>query len=193
MKKGENVKELLEEMKNLSELALDLSYSSILFENKDIAEEVIELYEKINDIEDRAVIHLFAASRGKGAEKVLSILEMIDCSRRVAGAANDLATVVSEGEGLHPIVKEALEETDETITKIIASKKSPVANKTIGELRLRTHTGVDVIAIKRKKWIWDPGKNTKIMPRDMVIAVGTKESCAYFEKLLKGEVERIEE
>ena len=31
---GKNVKELLEELKNLSELMLDLAYSSVFFESK---------------------------------------------------------------------------------------------------------------------------------------------------------------
>ena len=35
-----SVKELMTEMKNISELIIDLAYSAVLFHNKDIAEEV---------------------------------------------------------------------------------------------------------------------------------------------------------
>ncbi|MBI3335494.1 MAG: hypothetical protein HY001_03270, partial [Candidatus Portnoybacteria bacterium] len=42
----DTVKDLLEEIKNLSELILDLAYSALFFKNKDIAKEVMLSFEK---------------------------------------------------------------------------------------------------------------------------------------------------
>ena len=44
------VRELLVEMKNLSELMIDLAYSAALFNDKDLAEDVIALEEHIDTL-----------------------------------------------------------------------------------------------------------------------------------------------
>ena len=45
-----NLKDVLIEMKDISELAVDLAYSAVLFESSAIADEVIELEEQMNDL-----------------------------------------------------------------------------------------------------------------------------------------------
>ena len=45
-----SVKDILIEMKNLSELMVDLAYSSVLFQNKDAAEEVLNLEDRVNSL-----------------------------------------------------------------------------------------------------------------------------------------------
>ena len=45
-----NVKDLFVEMKNISELAVDLAYSSILFDSEKMAEEVDDLEEVMNEL-----------------------------------------------------------------------------------------------------------------------------------------------
>ncbi|RLF49893.1 MAG: hypothetical protein DRN20_00810, partial [Thermoplasmata archaeon] len=43
-----NVREILREMKDISELMVDLAYSAIIFDSKDIAREVKKLEEKMD-------------------------------------------------------------------------------------------------------------------------------------------------
>jgi len=43
-----SIKEILIEMKNMSELMVDLAYSALLFNSKDAAKEVIKLENKVN-------------------------------------------------------------------------------------------------------------------------------------------------
>ncbi|HJK14408.1 MAG TPA: potassium channel protein, partial [Methanocorpusculum sp.] len=45
-----NLKDVLIEMKDISELMVDLAYSAVLFESNAIADEVIELEERMNDL-----------------------------------------------------------------------------------------------------------------------------------------------
>ena len=45
-----SIKNLLIEMKNMSELMVDLAYSAVLFNSKAAAEEVIELENDINEM-----------------------------------------------------------------------------------------------------------------------------------------------
>ena len=184
----ENVKDLLEEVKNLSELMLDLAYSSVMFESKEIAKEVLLLFNNLDEMEEKLYIHLFAASRGRYSRKLISVIDVIQSSKMVASAARNMSELVLEGSELHPIVKEALQASDESIARVEVSRKSMLANKTLGELRLRTKTGVNVIAVRRKdKWIFYPHKNTLMLENDILIGVGPGESCKILTKLAKGE------
>ena len=188
---GKNVKELLEELKNLSELMLDLAYSAVFFENKDIAKEVMLLYERLEDIEERLYMHLFAVSKTM-SKKLISVIELVETSKHVAGAAKNIAEMILDGKSLHPIIKEALKETDESIVKTKVSKNSILANKTLGELKFRSNTGIDVIAIRRgNRWIFDPKKNTRIQVGDVLISVGSLESCEKAKKIASGEIREI--
>ena len=45
-----SVKDILIEMKDMSELMVDLAYSAVLFNNKDAAEEVLTLENRLNSM-----------------------------------------------------------------------------------------------------------------------------------------------
>ncbi len=181
---GENVKDLLEELKNTSELILDLGYSSVLFENKDIAKEVEILYDNLDDIEEKLYIHLFAAARGHPSKKLVGVMDIVESARLVSQAARNLAELVLSGRKLHPIIKDALKDTDETIFKVKIGTRAD--KKTLLELALRKRYGVNIIAIRRKKkWIFNPRKDTKLKKNDIVIGVGSKGACRHVKRLLK--------
>jgi len=189
---GKNVKELLEELKNVSELMLDLAYSAVFLKNREIAKEVMILYERVEDLEEELYMHLFAISN-KMSKKLISLIELVETSKTVASAAKNLAELVLDNKLLHPVIKDALKETDESITKNKVSKNSILVNKTIGELKLRSNTGIDIIAIRRKnkKWVFDPHKNTRIRAGDVMISVGTAESCKKAKKIANGEIKEL--
>ncbi|MCD6477855.1 MAG: PhoU family transcriptional regulator [Candidatus Aenigmarchaeota archaeon] len=188
---GKNVKELLEELKNVSELMLDLAYSAVFFESKDIAREVILLSDSVSKLEEDLYLHLFAISK-KMSKRLISVIELVETSKKVAAAAKNLGELVLEGKELHPVIKVALKETDESIVRVKISKNSIMANKTLGELKFRSNTGLDVIAIRRrKKWIFDPKKNTRIYPGDVIIAVGSLESCRRAKDIANGKIQEL--
>lgn len=188
---GSNVKELLEELKNLSELMLDLAYSAVFFKNKDIAKEVVVLFDEIEELEEELYMHLFAVSK-KMSKKLISVIELVETLKSVAVAAKNLSQIVLDDKILHPIIKDVLKESDESITKTKISKNSVMANKTLGSMKFRSNTGIDVIAIKRlKRWIFDPKKSTRIQEGDVLISVGSEESCDKTKKIANGEIREI--
>jgi uncharacterized protein with PhoU and TrkA domain len=189
---AENVKNLIEEVKNLSELMLDLAYSSVFFESQEIAKEVLILYSDLEELEEKLYLHLFAASRGREAKKLISVIDLVETSKFVATAARNLSEVILEGGELHPVIKEALKESDESITRVTVFPKSMLVDSTLGKVRLRTEVGVNVIAVRRgKKWVFDPNKNLKIEKDDILIAVGPKAGCDQLRRIANGEVKKI--
>lgn len=188
----ENVKELMEEVKNLSELMLDLAYSSLFFESKDIAKEVMILYNELEELEERLYLHLFAATRGRAAAKYVSVIDFVESSKMVATAAKNLAETILEGKEMHPVIKAALQESDESIVRATVTKKSVLKGRTLGETRLRTEMGTQIIAIRRgSKWIFDPNKGSQMLEGDVLFGVGPQSSCEKLSKLSRGDVRKI--
>lgn len=187
----ENVKDLLEELKDISELMLDFGYSSVFFKSKDIAKEVEMLYDRLEILEEKLYLHLFAASRGRAVKKLISVIELVESAKKVASAARNLSGLVLEGKELHPIIREALQQSEECISKVIVSNKSYLNKKTFADVRLRTNTGSQVIAIRRKvdgnkKWIFNPKKSTTILAGDILISIGTQNSSKKLKRVASG-------
>lgn len=183
-----NVKTLLEELKDTSALMLDLAYSSIFFNNKEIAEEVILLYEKIEKVEEDLYMHLFSASRGTYNSKLISLIDIVESTKSIANAAKNLANLIIDGRELHPVIKEAIEESDEVISRVSVDENSPAINKTLRDLG--ENLIINMIAIRRKKekeykWIFDPKIDTKILAGDSIVIVGHESACDKFKKILQ--------
>lgn len=193
---AENVKELIEEIKNLSELMLDLAYSAVLFRSREIAKEVILSYDRLEELEESLYMHLFAAARGRTKTRLMSVIDLVESAKSVASAAKTMSEPVIEGKELHPIIQEALKESDETITRAEVCRNSILNGKTLGELKLRTNTGANIIAVRREaphghRWIFNPKKDTTLHEKDILIGVGPAAACEKLRKLAKGVVKKL--
>ncbi len=196
MQMRRTVKDLLVEIKDTSELMVDLAYSALLFDNEDIAEEVIELEDKIlNLLRQIRIVSILAARRVDEAESVSSILQIADAAHRIGNAAGDIATLVLRGFKLpKEFINLILYYSEETSVKAVVSENSEVANRTLGEVRLHTRTGMRVIAIKRGfEWIFNPDKDTKILIGDVLFARGDITGIPKFFELVTGEPKEIKE
>ncbi|NJF25911.1 potassium channel family protein [Thermococcus sp. Bubb.Bath] len=183
----DNVKEIFVEMKNTAELMVDLAYSAVLFREKEMAEEVLELEEYLDLLNYNLTVRAVLSARNlRDAERITSILQMGHSIDEISNAAADLAKMVIE-EKLHPLINEVILESEETIGKAIVSPESVLVGKTLEELDLPTNTGVWVIAIRRgKRWLFDPDEDTGIMPGDILIGRGTRTALDYLKELARG-------
>ena len=180
-----SIKNLLIEMKNMSELMVDLAYSAVLFNSIDAAEEVLALENTVNamnyEIKKESLV---AARTYEDAEKLTALLEIAEAAESMANAAKDLADLVIKGIKPHPVFKMVMEESDKMIARISVVNESELANKTLGELLLVNRTGMRVIAIRRgESWIYGPDKNTMILANDILLLKGTDEGAELLRKL----------
>ena len=180
-----SIKNLLIEMKNMSELMVDLAYSAVLFNSIDAAEEVLALENTVNamnyEIKKESLV---AARTYEDAEKLTALLEIAEAAESMANAAKDLADLVIKGIKPHPVFKMVMEESDKMIARISVVDESDLANKTLGELLLVNRTGMRVIAIRRgESWIYGPDKNTMILANDILLLKGTDEGAELLRKL----------
>ena len=128
-----SIKNLLIEMKNLSELMVDLAYSAILFNSKAAAEEVIALENEVNSMNYEIKKESLVAARSyEDAEKLTALLEIAEAAESIANAAKDLADLVITGFKPHPVFKMVMEESDKSIVRVVIDEKSDLANKKVG-------------------------------------------------------------
>lgn len=167
---------LLTEMKNIVELMIDLSYSAVFFQNKEIAKEVLQLEELIHNLTYLVEMNTMLAVRdAKDAESFEPMIRIAYMTDKISDATADIAAIIIRDMGLHSSLRKIIQGSKEPLIRVEVSKKSIFVDKSIGESNIRTKTGSDIIAIRRGKenrWIYDPGSETKIKAGDILIARG---------------------
>ena len=153
------VSDLLVEMKNLSELMIDLAYSAALFNDKELAEDVIELESRIDTFAYLLDMEIMIAARdARDAETLIGVSTVAAAADKISDAAADI----------HPIIGEIFEKVEERLMKATIKEGSVIAGKRIDELDLAARMGVDIIAIRRNKdWILDPDETAHVFPGDI--------------------------
>lgn len=187
------VKELLTEMKDISELIIDLAYSSVLFDNEEIAEEVKYLDVRMDKLNyDIRMMAMMAARTKEDAEQLAGILQVAEAAESISNAAGDIINLLSKGK-TKPILPKILKQADEQLFRIKVSIDSKACNKKIGDLKIESETGMRIIAIRRGEcWIYNPQSDTIIEADDWMITRGTNEGYQDLNKFLHGESKVLE-
>jgi|GEM_PF-13230 len=183
-----SVKDLLGEMKDTAELLIDLSYSSVLFEDADLAEEVLELEARMDVLQLQARMTLVMAGRNpEDAEALAPVFGIVGAAEKISDAAGDVAKVVREEVGLLPAFRASLPDAVETLARATVAADSTYAGETLGELNLETETGVRIVAVRRgEEWIHNPDRDTRLQAGDVLICRGPDEGVAGVYETLTG-------
>jgi uncharacterized protein with PhoU and TrkA domain len=187
------VRETLIQMKDISELMIDLAYSAALFHNKELANEVMELEVKIDDLVYLLNMNLMLAARDKNdAEKLSGVAKVGSLTNAISDAAADIASLVLHDIEVHPSVREVFQRAEEHLARVKIDENSFLAGKTIDDLDLAAEVGVDVIAIRRGViWHINPDKEI-LIPEDVLVARGTADGLTSLTKAARGEVDSLE-
>ncbi len=188
-----DLKDLLVSMKDLSELAVDLSYTALLFDSREIAQEVQELEEEMDDLYYRSRLAVLEMAKSEEPKPLLSLLQFIDAIEDITDAATEVSEIVMEGIDPHPVFDIAMRDTDEVISRVDVEPGSILIDRKLAELKLETKVGVDILAIKRAgKLIYKPGDQDLLKRGDILIVKGSEDGI---EKLrgISGEDEEEEE
>jgi uncharacterized protein with PhoU and TrkA domain len=169
-----SVKEILAEMKDTAELLIDLSYSAVLLGSDDIAEEVLDLEERMDVLHLKARMSLLMAARNpEDAEALAPVLGVVGAAEKISDAAGDIAKIVLEDIGLPDAMRATLPEAVETLVRAELAADAPYVDHTLGEAHLETETGVRVIAIHRAgEWLLNPGPETGLRAGDVLLLRG---------------------
>jgi len=183
-KKFEEIVERFVELKDTSELMMDLAYSSLLLNSKELAEDVQELEEHVDKLHtDFELLVLSSGFKPEEAKGLLGLIRLGVVTEKIADAAAEIAEVVLRGIKPHPVLKLAIEEAEETVTYVQVTENSLITNKTLRNAQIPEETGMWVLAIRRRGKYIRPKPHTKIESGDVLIASGYAEGEEDLKKL----------
>ncbi|MDR0309462.1 MAG: potassium transporter TrkA [Candidatus Methanoplasma sp.] len=171
------VRELLTEMKDTSEVIVDLAYAALMYNSEDMAEKVNELEKKIDNLNFAIRFKVLLSSRTREDAKQLSgLLQVASAANKISDAAADMVDLLNLPLERRPFVSAMLHESDEKIRATRIGPQSSMAGYTIGKLGIEACTGCRIIALKsRQGWIYDPEDEVKIRAGDDIIVRGTED------------------
>ncbi|MFC3477551.1 potassium channel family protein [Halobacterium litoreum] len=167
-------------MKNMSELAVDLSYGAVLFDSTDLAEEVVALEAEVDALKSRfEAWTLRAAGRVDDPVSLRGLVHIATATEVISDAAVEISEGVLRGLDTHVVVQEAVEESDEVIVRVDVADGARLAGATLGDEQVETATGMRVIAVRRPgedgdEWVVQPGPETAVRAGDVLLAKGTR-------------------
>jgi len=184
MKQFEEIVARFVELKDTSELMIDLAYSSLLLNNRELAEEVQKLEEHVDGLHtDFELLALSSKFEKEEAKGFLGLIRLGVAAEKIADAAAEIAEVVLRGIEPHPVLKLIIEEAEETVTYVRVAENSPLVNKTLREAHVPDETGMWVLTIRRGNKYIRPKPDSKIEAGDVLIASGYAEGEDDLKKL----------
>jgi uncharacterized protein with PhoU and TrkA domain len=174
----------LAELKDKSELMIDLAYSTLMLNSKELAEEVQRLEQHMDDLHTEfELLTLKSDFNEEEASGVLGLIRLGVATEKIADAAAEMAEVVLRGIEPHPVLKLAIKEAEETVTQACVTKSSPLVNMTLREARVHEETGMWILVIKRGgRWV-RPRSDTRIQTGDILVASGYADGVEDLKKL----------
>jgi uncharacterized protein with PhoU and TrkA domain len=179
------VKDLLVELKDASELMVDLAYAAVFFNEDKIADEVIRLDDSSGDLLRRLRrMAMLAARSPEDAERMGGVLWIADAIQRICAAASDVARVVAARLGIPDALRHDLRHADEMTARVRVRENAPAVGRTLRELSLPTETGMWVMAMRSDlRWEFDPGPESTVSEADVLLIRGPEEGVNLVRKL----------
>ena len=187
MSDDRGVLEYLIDMRDLSELIVDLAYSSVLLDDKELAKDVLELEKKISKLNTEVQLKtILSRLPPEEAEGMVAVLQLAENTERISNSARLIAEIVLKGMKKHPLVKEALMSGETGIYKSGVKKDAALIGKRIEELNLIEAAGMQLLAIKKKDgWHYMPTEAQQIEEGDLLLITGPRENKKILDKLLR--------
>jgi uncharacterized protein with PhoU and TrkA domain len=182
-------------MKDMSELAVDLAYGSMLYDSEALAEEVLELEAEVDALQSRFEAWILqAAAEVDDPVSLRGLVHLATATEVISDAAVEISEGVLRGLGTHPVIAEAVWESDEVIVRYTVSPEGPLDGGTLGSATVETETGMRVIAVRRghpessatageSDWVVSPGPDTRLQAGDRFVAKGTRSGAGRLAEL----------
>lgn len=184
-----SVREILTDMKDISELMVDLSYAAIMFDSNDIAAEVKHLERQMQRLNYEIRIKAMLSARTHDdAVKLSGLLQVASAAEAMSNAAVNIVNLTQCQIDKRPFLTFVLKEAEEKIGRLIISERSDMANRTLADMSVESETGMRILALKRgKRWMYDPEGSTSVKVGDIMIVRGTDDGIESLKRYTNGD------
>ena len=172
-----NVKELLSEAKDVSELMVDLAYAAVFFNDEDLAEEVEVLEQRMDGYLRRLrEVAMLAARSPQDAEAMAGVLHIAGAMEKIGQAASDIARVIQAKLGIPAALRPDLRHADEIVGRVRVREDASCVGRSLKDLLLPIETGMWLLAIRRgTEWEFDPQADSVLNEGDVLLFQGPEE------------------
>lgn len=180
------VKGLLAEVKDSSELMVDLAYAAVYLADPDLAKEVGRLEERMFEhLRSLRKLAILAARSPEDAEHMAGVLEIASAVEKIADAADDIARVVTSGLGILDDLRRDLRHADEVVARIKAAEGSSAIGQSLRDLAMPTEIGMWVIAVRRGgAWNFAPSGDYVVATGDALLVKGPEDGVNLARELM---------
>jgi len=180
-----NLKTMLSEAKDTSELMIDLGYAAVYFGDTAMAEEVEELEDQLSDlIHEMRAICVLAARSPRDADAMASVLQVVSAIERLGNAAVDIARIVTRRLGIPRALVADLSQAEEISHRVRIREDSAMARHTLADLELPVEVGMRVVALRRgREWNTEIDGDMVLQPGDVLFLQGAAAGIAELRQL----------
>ncbi len=189
-----SVKEILIEMKTLSEICVDLAFASLMYFDKLLAEQVMVIEKKIDNLHSSLLDHLSLSIKNKSqAEQLRIYFKIGEATNLISDSAADIASLVLLDYEVQDEIRHVQRFMEQVVDLVQLNETSPLCGET--ELSCDTHDmlGIDIIGIFKPGEIFSTEHDELMESGDMLVFRGPLVNVNEFISLAKGDISSIEE
>ena len=144
-----SVKDILIEMKTLSEICVDLAFASLLYSDKLVAEQVLVLEEKIDSLHKLLLDRLSVSIKTLNQAEDLRIYYIIgEANNLISDSAADMASLVLMDINIEDEIRTVQQHMDQIVDLVELKSNSVLCGKSELSADLHDLIGIDVAAIR---------------------------------------------
>jgi uncharacterized protein with PhoU and TrkA domain len=172
--KPRNLKTLLAEAKDTSELMVDLAYAALYFDDEGMAEAVLELEQQMSGlVHEMRALAMLAVRHPREVDGMSSVLQVVSAIEQIANDAVDIANVVLRHLGIPRALVVDLAEAAEVSHRLAVAAGSHLANRPLADMELPVVVGMRVVAVQRgRRWNTSVDGGTIVEPGDVLFMRG---------------------
>ncbi len=177
--------DVLVEMKNVSEAAVGLAYSALLFNDQSLAAEVSHLEDRLDEMRERLELWVLrAAAETVDPAPLRGLLHLGGAAEEIGDAAQQMVWLVEQGEEMHPVLAVALGEADDVIVRFPVAPASAFDGAAVSGDQLGDDTGFQLLALRRGgRYAYRPRGGVELCAGDEIIGSGPCEGRPHLAEL----------
>jgi uncharacterized protein with PhoU and TrkA domain len=172
--KPRNLKAMLAEAKDASELMVDLAYAALYFDDEGMAEAVLDLENEMSDlVHEMRSLTMLAVRHPREVDGMSSVLLVVSSIEQIANAAVDISKIVLRNIGIPQALLVDMAEAAEVSHRLVVADGSHLVSRSLADLELPVVVGMRVVAIQRgRRWLTNIGGDSILEPSDVLFVRG---------------------
>jgi len=168
-----NLKNLLTQAKDTSELMLDLAYAALLYSDEDVAEEVERFGNSLTStVRDMQQVCMLAARSPDDAAGLVTFLRVTDAIAAVGRRAIDISRVVLDELGLPEGLRDELTGALEVTDRVQVAEQSRLDGQDVQTAEWDAQAAVLLAVHRGHEWMFDPEDTLVLLAGDTLLVRG---------------------